>query len=256
MKIREPRILFWDIETSLELVAVFDLKYNDFIDPANLVTERYVICASWKWAGEKTIHHVSVLDNPKLYAKEPANDRHVIETLHNVLSSADIIVAHNGDQFDTKYVETRILFHGLSPLPPIPSIDTCTTAKNRFKFNSNKLDYLGSFLNVGRKKPTTTGLWLRVLQGDVSAIREMVRYNIQDVALLERVFIKLRPYITNHLNRQLLGHNGCPRCGSTKIQARGVHRAVTRLYHRFQCQSCGGWFKQQKPVSSTQTRTL
>lgn len=240
---REPRILLWDIETSLELAAVFDLKYNEFIDPANLVTERYVICAAWKWLGAKQIHTTSVLDRPALFKKAPSNDQHVIRTLHNVLSQADVIVAHNGDQFDTKYVETRMLFHGLAPLPPITSIDTCTVAKQRFKFNSNKLDYLGAFLNVGRKKPTTNGLWLRVLKGDRSAIREMVEYNKGDVALLERVFTKLRPYIANHVNRQLFGQTGCPRCGSPKIQSRGTHRAISRVYQRWQCQACGGWFR-------------
>ena len=239
----DPRVLLWDIETSLQLVAVFDLKYNEFIAPENLITERYVLCASWKWFGEKTIHHVSVLDNPTLYAKDPTNDRHVLETLHKVLSSADVIIGHNGDAFDTKYVETRMLFHGLPPLPPIPSIDTCTVAKNRFKFNSNKLAYLGQFLKVGRKIQTTPGLWHRVLRGETKAIKEMVRYNIQDVVLLERVFLKLRPYIANHLNRQLFGHTGCPRCGSSNVQSRGLHRAISRVYRRFHCQACGGWFR-------------
>ena len=33
-----PRILIYDIETSLQLAAIFDLKYNDFINPENLST--------------------------------------------------------------------------------------------------------------------------------------------------------------------------------------------------------------------------
>lgn len=257
MKENTPRILYWDIETALELVAVFQLGNNDWIDPSSLVTERYVICAGWKWEGENKVHTVSVLDDPKRYAKDPHDDRHVIETLHKVLSEADVIVHHNGDSFDKRYVDTRILFHGLPALPPITSIDTYKVAKSKLLFNSNKLDYIGGFLKVGRKKHTTSGLWMRVLKGDKKAINEMVDYNKQDVLLLERVFYKLRPYMNTHINRQLFGKVGCPRCGSRKIQSRGVHRAITKIYQRFQCQGCSGWFRQLKAnPGSTLSRVL
>ena len=114
-------------------------------------------------------------------------------------------------------------------------------------------DYLGQFLKVGRKKPTTTGLWLRVLQGDSRAIRDMVSYNKQDVLLLERVFLKLRPYIPNLLSRELTGGkmDECPRCGSTSIQSRGVHRASTQTYGRYRCNDCEGWFRDRKAIKRT-----
>jgi hypothetical protein len=240
---KSPKVLFYDLETSLQLVAVFQLKNQDWIQPDSLITERYIISGAWKWQGEERVHSVSVLDFPKSFAKDHTNDKYVVETLHGILSQADVIVAHNGDQFDLKYLETRILYHGLSPLPPITSIDTYKVAKSRFLFNANRLDYLGNFLKVGRKKETTSGLWMRVLKGDKAAIKEMVTYNEQDVLLLERVFLKLRPYIANHINRELLGGSGCPRCGSLKIQSRGVHRAISRVYRKFQCQGCGGWFR-------------
>ena len=174
-----------------------------------------------------------------------------------MLMDADVLVHHNGNKFDIKYVETRMLFHGLPPLPPIPMIDTCQVAKTRFLLNSNKLDYLGAFLGVGRKKPTTPGLWLRVLQGDKDAVTEMVRYNKQDVALLERVFLKLQPFVPNHINRQMFGTLGCPRCGSTHAQSRGTHKAISRTYRRFQCMTCAGWYRDMKPlVNQVASRVL
>src|SRR3990167_5283387 len=107
-------ILFWDIETSLQLAAIFQLKNNDWIDPSSLVTERYIICASWKWAGNNKVHSVSVTDNKKLFSK--------------------------------RYLDTRILYHNLPLLPPITSIDTYKVAKTKLFFNSNKLDYIAKFL--------------------------------------------------------------------------------------------------------------
>lgn len=243
-------------ETTHNLAAVFRLANQDWIPAENIVQERYIVCAAWKILGSPTISASSVLDNPARFRRAPTDDRHVCETLHTVLSKADVIVAHNGDAYDIKFAEARFLFHGLAPLPPIQKIDTLKVARDRFLFNANNLDYLGRFLKVGRKKPTTSGLWLRVLQGDAAAIREMVKYNKQDVALLERVFRKLQPYIANHVNRGLFGGKGCPRCGSPRVQARGVHRSLTRIYQRMMCRACGGWYRLNTSTAGANTRTL
>lgn len=237
------KILLWDIETSLQPVAVFQLANNDWIRPESLLGERYIICAAWKWLGEKKIHTVSVLDDPKRYKKDSHDDYHVVKTLRDVMMEADVIVHHKGDSFDKPWLNGQILMHGLSPLPPIPSIDTYKVAKANFYLNSNSLDYLGQRLKVGKKIDVGHKLWLRILNGDRKAIEDMVRYNKGDVTLLEGVFEKLRPYISNHLNRELLGEEGCPKCGGTKLQSRGYHKAVSRVYRRWQCQSCTGWFR-------------
>jgi predicted RNA-binding Zn-ribbon protein involved in translation (DUF1610 family) len=255
---RKPRILLWDIETTHNLVATFRLFGEDYIPHQNLIQERYIVCAAWKWLGESKVHTVATTDNPELFAKDPHNDLHVVQTLQDVLSEADVIVHHNGDTYDIKFFRGRSLYHQFPPIPPFKSVDTKKIAKQHFMFNSNRLDYLGQFLGVGRKADTRTGLWLDVLKGSKKAIKEMVTYNKQDVLLLEDIFLKLMPYVTN-INQHLFGATeGCPRCGSLHIQSRGVHRAEARTYQRFQCQECGGWFKHVKADKTPKvlTRTL
>lgn len=252
-----PKILIYDIETAHNLLAAFDLK-TEYTPHTNILRERYIICAAWMWYGEKEVHTVSVLDDPSRFKKDQFDDYHVVKTLYEVMAEADAIVAHNGDKFDRKYIETRGLIHGLKALPPVTQIDTYKVAKQRFLFNSNRLDYLGKILGLGGKKSTPAGLWLDVLKGDKKAIEKMVDYNKRDVTLLRDVFIKLKPYMPNYLNRELFGKTGCPRCGSSKTQSRGYHRAISRVYRRFQCQSCGGWFRaatNDKSFKST-TRVL
>ena len=241
-----PRIILWDVETTHNVVAAFQLRDNDYIPHQNILRERYIVCAAWKTFGTQRVHSVSTLDDPKRFKENPHDDRHVIQTLHRVLSDADVLVAHNGDQFDLKMVEGRILIHGMEPLPPKATVDTLKVARRRFRLNCNRLDYLGQILGLGRKKETKPGLWLDVLQGDPTAIKTMLRYNRQDVLLLEQVFLKLRPYVAHHVNREMFGDIGCPRCGSLKVQSRGVYRAITRTYQRFVCLACQGWFRQVK----------
>jgi DNA polymerase III epsilon subunit-like protein len=259
----EPRIVLWDIETTHNIAAIFRL-FEDYTSHENILQERYVVCAAWKVLGEGKVHAVSTLDNPKRYKRNPHDDRHVCEALHAVLSAADVIVAHNGDQYDIKFTEGRMLAHGLSPLPPITSIDTLKVAKSRLLLNSNKLDYLARYLGFGKKIRTENQLWLDILRGGpaaATAIKKMVEYNKHDVVLLEKVFLKLRPYCANHINRALFGKTeGCPRCGSRKFQSRGsgTHKAISRVYRRFQCNSCGGWWREagKSLVPTLKTRIL
>lgn len=246
--LNRPRTLLFDIETSLMPVAVFQLSGNEWISPENILSERHLISVCWRWLGEDKIHSVSLLDDPKRFARDPHDDLYVAKTFHKVLSEADVVVGHNSDYFDIKYLKTRMLVHGLPPLPPIASLDTYKVAKKHFMLASNKLDYVARLLKVGKKMDTPKGLWLDVLRGDKKAIKIMIAYNKVDVDILEAVFKKLAPYMDNHTNRELFGGSGCPRCGSTKIQSRGVHRAISRVYRRWQCQNpkCLGWFKSSK----------
>lgn len=240
-----PKILIYDIETTHNIVAAFSI-YDDHIPHDNILQERFIVCACWQWLGEKTIHSVSALDDPARFAKDITDDYHVVKTMVDLFHEADVIVAHYGDGFDYPFVQSRLIKHGFDPTPPVTSIDTKKVAKNRFRFNSNRLDYLGKYLGLGGKVDTEKGLWLQVLKGDRKAIQKMVVYNKRDVDLLTKVFKKLAPFMPNYINRELVGGEGCPRCGSPQIQSRGIHKATTRTYQRFHCQACGGWFRSMK----------
>jgi len=249
-----PRVLYWDIETSLMPVTVFQLGHNDYINPQNILQERYVICACWSWNDESKVHSVSVLDDPKRYKRDSHDDTHVIKTLHKVLSEADIVVHHKGDSFDLPYVKGRALVHGLNPLPPVQTVDTYKVARSQFFLPANSLDYLGKLLKVGRKIHTDHSLWMRVFNGESSAVREMITYNKQDVRLLRDVYKKLLAWAPNHPNLELYGIDGCPKCGHPHVQSRGIHKAISRVYRRFQCQGCGGWFKAETSEKTVKTK--
>lgn len=243
-----PRVLLYDIETIQNVVASFNLyeRGGMHLPHENVIQERYIVCAAWKWLDEHKVHAVSVLDAPRRYKANPHDDLFVCETLHSQLSQADAIVAHNGDEYDIKFTEGRIIKHGLSPLPPIHKIDTLKVARSRFLLNSNRLDYLARYLGVGKKIHIDNQLWLGILAAKepaaTRAIRKMVAYNRHDVRLLEGVYLKLLPYVPNPVNQQLYTPGDpCSRCGSPRMTSQGIRRTTTRLYKRFQCQNCGGW---------------
>lgn len=54
--VRRLRRLFWDIETSPNVVLSFRIGYNLNLGHHSIVRERAIICICWKWEGEKKIH--------------------------------------------------------------------------------------------------------------------------------------------------------------------------------------------------------
>jgi hypothetical protein len=257
--LKKPIIRLWDLETSHNLVATFSLFGQDYIPHDNLLQERYIICGSYVDLHDDKVYSVSVLDDPKRYKKNPHDDYHVVKAIADALQEADVIVAHNGNKYDLKFLKGRMLYHKLPPLPPIVTLDTYLIAKRHFLLNSNKLDYIGKYLGIGQKLKTSPGLWLRVLGGDQKAVKDMVTYNREDCVLLKKVFKKMLGYLPD-MNQRLYGSSdtACTRCGSTHVQKRGVHTALTRTYQRYQCQNpeCGGWFRDDKPLTSTRARSL
>jgi hypothetical protein len=238
--VHRQKIVLWDVETSLALMATFGLKV-DYIPHTNIIEDWYIICGRWKEYGKKKVHGVSLLDDPKRFAKNHKDDYHVVKALRDMVADADILVHHNGDRFDIKKLNARIIYHGLEPLPPIVTVDTLKEAKRIAAFTSHRLDYLSKHLGSKGKRPTSEGLWLRVLLGDRKAIEEMYRYNGDDVKELEFVYHRLRPYMKAHPQTVVSTTYRCE-CGSSMVQSRGIYTNRSGvIYNRFQCQSCRRW---------------
>ncbi len=198
----------------------------------------YLLTFAYKWIGDKTVKAYSLKDF-KGYDKNKTDDRELCLKLWELFDEADIVIAHNGDQFDIKKAQARFVQHGFKPPTPFKSIDTKKVAKAYFKFDSNKLDDLGQYLHLG-KKLNTGGfeLWLGCAMNDPKAWHKMIEYNKQDVALLEKVYLALRPWMTNHPNLDL--RPVCANCGGFR-QSRGYKVTRTAKYRRLQCQECGAW---------------
>lgn len=245
-----PKIVVWDIETSLMEVPTFSL-WPKYIPHNQIIHDWYLICACWKELGKKKIHSTSVLDDPKRFKKDYRDDYHVVKTIRDMLDDVDILIHHNGDRFDIKKFNSRLIYHDLEPLPKIVSIDTLKVAKNIAKFTSNRLDYLGVHLGVGGKLATTPGLWFEVMKGSDKAVKEMVKYNKVDVQVLEDVYMKLRKYMPSHPNVAQPYTMNCTKCGSGNVHKHKVRVAASGVRRQqYQCQDCGGYFTSRKAEAS------
>lgn len=237
-----PRILLFDIETSPNVAYVWE-KYEQNVI-GDFIRERMIISVAWKWLHEKTVHSMCIPDFYGYKSKKLQNKK-LIEKLHSLFSAADILVAQNGDNFDIKMANAEFIQYGLKPPPPHKTVDTLKVARSKFRFNSNKLDDLGARLGLGRKVKTGGfDLWLGCLRGEKSSWDRMSFYNKNDVILLEKIYYKLRPWMTNHPNLNVFdGGQGCPYCKSTHVNSQGFQLMPTGRKRRWHCMDCGKWSK-------------
>jgi len=234
-----PSILFLDIETAPDLVWTWGVYEQNAIE----VKEHwYVLSFAAKWANGPVI--VKGLDDYKGYKPLARDDRKLIREVRELLDQADIVVAHNGADFDIKKLNARFIAHGFAPPSPYKIVDTKREIKRVSAFSSNKLDWLAKQLELGKKiEHEGFPMWRGCMSGNESAWKKMKKYNRHDVLLLHDLYNKLSPWM--HQPNATLWGKECvnPSCKSSDIAARGFMRSKTRVYQRFQCNNCGTWSK-------------
>lgn len=229
------KILLLDIETSPNTAHVWGL-WQQNVSLNQLMESSYVMCWAAKWLGKKEVMFDSVYESkPKV----------MIKRIHELLDEADTVIHYNGSKFDIPTLNKEFLLHGMTPPSPVKEIDLLRTARQRFKFPSNKLDYVAQALGVGEKvKHIGHELWVRCMNNDPEAWAMMKKYNKHDVVILEHVYNKMLGWIKNHANHNAFtDRTVCPNCGSSKLHSKGYAVTLTRRYKRFQCQDCGSYSK-------------
>lgn len=235
----DMNITILDLETTPILGWTWGLYEQDVIEA---VETSYLLCFAYKQLGKRGVHSFSLPDFP-LYKREPHNDRELVKKLWEVINSADVIVAHNGDKFDIKKSNALFFKHGLNPPKPFHSVDTLKESRGVFKFDSHKLNAIAVLRKIGEKKRTGGfDLWKDCMAGKQKAWDHMVEYNKRDVSLLEEVYLIMRPWMKHH---PTVSSAGCPFCGSERYQSRGDYspRRGSMVYTRFVCNQCGKWFR-------------
>ena len=236
-KLRRRR-LFFDIETSPNIVYSWRSGYNLTIPYENIIKERAVICVSWKWEGESLVH--------TLTWDKRQNDKKVVEKFVKILNQADEIIAHNGDRFDMKWLRGRAIKHGIEMRDSYTTTDTLKLARKGFNFNSNRLDYLAKYLGVGAKTSHSGfQLWVDVMDKVDGALEQMVQYCENDVVILEKVFNKMKNYTkptTHHASLKGAERWACPDCGNTDVHLNKTRTTSSGIIKReMQCKDkkCG-----------------
>lgn len=247
------KVLLFDIETS-PLVAYLWSKWQQGIQDDDIIEDWSILCFSAKWLfDDKMI-------NFKLTKKElkTRDDSRIVKELWRLLDEADIVIAHNGQKFDLKKANSKFIENRLNLPSSYLVIDTLLHARKKFAMTSNKLDFLGEKLGVGRKMDTPKGMWRKIMDGDYDMLNTMQDYCDQDVYLLEDVYLTMRSYIQPHPNMGLFvteNVKACTCCGSENIKdTEKTYSTTVNTYSLLRCDDCGSLMRSKDSVLTLKQR--
>lgn len=236
------KILLLDIETAPNRAYFWGGTWKVNINPDWIDADGYVLCWTAKW-----------LDSKEAVFHRLKDGKHklLLAPIHDMLSEAHAVVHYNGTSFDIPTLNKEFLTHGFTPPSPYKQVDLLLTMREGFRFPNNKLDYICKTLSLGEKlRHEGPQLWMSCMKDDRDAWAKMEEYNRRDVELLEKLYRKLLPWIKKHPNRAALsGLQVCPSCGSDDFKRDGSYTASQLSYERFNCRSCGVWFRGTKTIS-------
>ncbi len=253
-ELKNIKIMFLDIETSPNIGYFWKSGYDIQIGHESIIKERQVIMVSWNWLDEPVnkTHNIH-------WGLTERSDKKLLMKFSKEFNKADIVIGHNGDNFDIKWLKTRTAIHGLDPLLNVASIDTLKLARSNFNYNSNKLDYLSQIMGEGAKLSTGYNLWKQVMAGNKTALTTMVKYCNNDVILLRKIFVKLLPYVKklpvnmalfNNTKEETKTDKVCTSCAmkNTLTVHRGYMHTISNTYRRLECTNCHHTQRSTKPV--------
>ena len=222
----KPRVIVYDIETS------------------NLGADMgFCLAVGWRDVGKSRVNCPTVMDFGS-FEKDPTDDKELIQYACNELSKADILIGHYAPKFDFPFLQARLLYHHLPPMPPIPHVDTWWIARHKLRLQSNGLDNVARFFECkDHKPPLAKSLWRRAQAGHPGSIKYVKEHCVADVKVTEEVYHRLKSVHVTHPNINVVNDKGyaCPVCASTNVQKQGFRIARVGKAQRWQCQDCGGW---------------
>jgi hypothetical protein len=227
------------VETRPNLAYVWGL-WDQNVGINQIASSTEMLCWSAKWTDNTKIHFRSVFHDGK---------EKMVKDLWELLNDADAVIHYNGRRFDIPHINREFIEFDIGPPSPYKQIDLLQAVKRRFRFSSNKLEYVSDRLGVGHKlKHEGFDLWLGCMANEKGAWRLMRQYNINDVALTEMLYWKLLPWIPNIPSHAAHAADSdvCPGCGGEHLKPRGFAYTAQSRFQRFVCKDCGKWSRATK----------
>ena len=231
------RIMYFDIE-STDLSAGF----------GDMLSFGY-----W-WHDEPEPHNINIYDYPG-WDKLPVEQRdlYLMRDVAKLIEEADVLIGHYSTKFDTPFIQTRCIFHGLGPIPIPIQIDTWRISRYQLKLNNNRLKTIAKAFGCDEQKDEVpSNIWRRAKAHNLEAMKVISAYNLQDVRTQRSITEKLMPIAKAMPNWNLLidgTEARCPACGSTKLHRRGFTHTKLYRYERLRCADCGKWMRGRNSIT-------
>ena len=250
------RIGYFDLETLPLKISGHLWAIRDQYIPHTMIDD------SWRmlgWSGK-------YLNDSKIYSdimtpKEAVNrdSLRVTKSAHAFINTCDIVIWHNGDDFDARILNSEILYYSLSPLK-YRTIDTLKMIRSNFKLPSYKLDFVNDYFGITSKiKNEGQALWDKCILGDKKALKDMRYYNEGDIFSGEDLYRRIQPYCNGVPNfstyDETIEKMRC-NCGGELVKDKVHPYWYTNLskFDRLVCKECGSIHRGRKTLLDNSSR--
>ena len=240
----KPKVLTYDIETSFVLARVWGTG-KQYVAHDAIQDETQIITVAWKWLGEDKVHYLK-------WSRKKKNDRKLVTKFLEEYNKADMIIGWNNNSFDNKIVHSRALKWGLDVNTHVKSFDIMRQIKRVFRLPSYSMAYVSRYLGLGGKlQHNGIKMWEDIAWGAKDDYKQsmalMVQYNVQDVALTEEIFFKVRKYLGGVMHFGVMQGKGklsCPHCGGEDVKLyRTIVTEAGTIQRIMKCKKDGVKFK-------------
>lgn len=220
----KPRILFWDLESSL-MQGYFFGMWQQNISMRRINKQTHLLAATWGF-NDGEVQGVRVTPEQV----KTGDDLEVVVKMIDAINSADLIVTFNGKKFDQKLLNVRALFWGLPPIRPVKHIDLMEQAKRNFKFPSNSMQNISLYLGENGKIATSgSNLWEKCFEywnRDTceEALEELFVYGKQDIVATRDLYKRMQGWMKGVPNLGLITNEvsgnitlRCTHCASDDV---------------------------------------
>jgi len=214
--------LFYDIETSFCEGAFWRTGWNQTISPFQVFKYPQIISISYKWEGEDKVQRLD-------WGLKKQCDKAMVATFVKIMDEADEVIGYNSKRFDTKWIRTRAIFHGVQMRHTYNEIDVLQWVKKYTNLPAgNTLAEACKYYDVPNKRDSGGfDTWVGVVMRKEKASLDAMHYYCDgDVISLEGLFNKLEPFVRPNMHYGILrgGHKfSCPTCGTNKVGLRKTY---------------------------------
>lgn len=236
-----------DIETSHMLVKTFAIGRKININHSQVIKPTQVISIQYLLNNDKKAKYLewTTLENGE------HDDSSMLEDFAtNILPNMDVVVTQNGDSFDFKILNDRLMTQKLTNLVQKPSLDILKTSKASFRGVSHKLDYRSKIHGKGGKISMTEQDWFDVEDNILPVSAKMGPYGCKDVEDTRDVLFEELPYykrlpllVENVILEFSEARPVCQKCQDSKKRKFDTVKKGRGLSVSWECLNCGNEWK-------------
>lgn len=194
-----------------------------------------IVCAKW-------YDDINVV---RLAEWDRGGRKRFLKNVHDLLSRADIVVTHNGDNADLPWLKGDLHVEGgLPPLPPFKSVDTLKVLRREFKSGA-PFKGLDAFCQIAGLPSKTDRYDRHAMERAVAGSKEdrvrLTEYCVGDCLAQQALYDYLRPHIKNHPALFIDGKDkltSCHRCGHNTKPVAKRYVASLMTYSMRRCTVC------------------